>query len=336
MRLDCDSRRFAVAGPGLHPPRPGRPDGPDPGGRLVARPVENEVEVLVCHEPMRRLVVDLETAVGERQPVDRLSGARHRLRAGADQNGEVEASGARSAAGQRDRRGALVARHGNRQSAVGRDSEAEIEAVQLETPNLHLRKKHGERVEPDLAARRGQHRPPGRVAHGQTAETQTDAKGVVHEVGRSEIDRIAVAHALLEARGDLVMQRLQIDRRMGEPRGEDQNREERDQRPGFRHAPDDPRGLPRARAARGRGKAGTSGAVAHAAHGGSGARAGSDVEPADQSEITLRGSRRHEEPCPLIRKSARGAAIPRRDPGRLKRPARRATVGAGANLLVPH
>ena len=185
---------------------------------------------------MRCLVVDLEAAIGKRQPVDRLSRARHRLCAAVNQGGEVEASKAVSAARERDWHGALVARHGDRQRAVGCHPQAQVEAVQLEATNLHLREKQAERVETDLASRRGQHCPPDGVAHGQMAEAQAHAPGIVHEVGRAEVDRIAAANALLQARGDSVVQGLQIDRSVGQPRRDRDNGEKRNDHCGFRHA----------------------------------------------------------------------------------------------------
>ena len=159
--------------------------------------IEVEVEILEGDRAPSGLVVDLEAGVGERQPIDRLAGAGHGLRAGAHEGGEIGALEARGAAGQRDRRGAVVARDGERQGAVRRDPEAQFEAVEIDASNLHLRDEQGERIEPDLAAWRGEDRAPCGVAHPEAVERQTDAPGIVHEKSRAQIDGVSVADALL-------------------------------------------------------------------------------------------------------------------------------------------
>ena len=215
---------------------------------------------------MRRLVVDLEPRVGQRQSVDRLSGAGHRLRAGANQRGEIGAFKARPSAGKRDRRGALVAGDRDRQGAVGRDSQAKVEAIQFETPDLHAPEEEGGHVEPDLAGRGRHDGAPGGVANRQTAEAEAHAQRIVHEIGRAEIDRVAVADALLQARGDLVVQRLKIDRPVRKARGERDNGKKRQDRRGFGHARCDVAEPSAPGAPHAGGKARTGGAVAHAAH----------------------------------------------------------------------
>ena len=216
---------------------------------------------------MRRLVVDLEPRVGQRQSVDRLSGAGHRLRAGANQRGEIGAFKARPSAGKRDRRGALVTGDRDRQRAVGRDSQAKVEAIQFETPDLHAPEEEGGYVEPDLAGRGRHDGAPVGVANRQTAEAEAHAPGIVHEIGRAEIDRVAVADALLQARGD--PGHAAIEDRSARSQGARRTRQRQE-------APGPPRLRPRAlrrggaerpgERAHAGGKARTGGAVAHAPH----------------------------------------------------------------------
>ncbi len=250
--------------------------------------IENEVEILVGHRAPSRLVVDLETAFSERQPVDRLAGARHGLRAGAHEGGEVRAFEARGTARQRDRRGAVVARDGDRQGAVRRDPEAQVETVELHAPSLHLRDEQGERIEPDLAGRRGEDRAPGGVAHSETAEPEADPPGIVHEKGRAEVDRVPLAGPLLQTRGDPVMQKLEIDRPVGEAHGERQRADNREQDGGFGDMDENVRDSSGAGASSRRRKPRPRGALRHPPHGGVRASARSDRKPTDQSGTILR------------------------------------------------
>ncbi len=231
--------------------RPDAPTAESSGVRQAVGPVEDEIEIPVGHQPAGRRVVDREPGVGERQSVDRLSGAGHRLRAGADEGCEIEAFDAGSRARQRNRRGAFVARDGEGKGAVSRDSQPQVEPVQLQPSNLHLGGKESERVEIDPAGGRGDHGAPEGVAHRQPAKPEAHAPGVVHQEGRAEIDRIAVADAILQARGDAVVQRLQVDRPVGEARGERHDGEEREDRRGFRHPGRDVPDASSARAPRG-------------------------------------------------------------------------------------
>ena len=228
MRLESQGRRVADARLRLQRPRSGGANRRNPGGRLVAGAIENEVEIFIGDRAAGRLVVDLEAGVGERQPVDRLPGSRHGLRAGAHEGRQVRAFEARGAARQRDRRGAPVARDGDRQGAVRRDPEAQVQTVEIDVSNFHLRDEQPERIEPDPAARGGENRTPGGVTHREAAEPQADPPGIVHEKGRAQVDRVSVARALLQARGDLVMQALEIDRPAGEAHGEREGAHERE------------------------------------------------------------------------------------------------------------
>ena len=242
---------------------------------------------------MRRLVVDLETAVGERQPVNSLSRPGHRLRAAVDQSGEVRASEAGCAAGQRDRRCASVARDGDRQGAVRSNSQSQGEAIEFDASNLHLGKKQSERIETDLAGRRCDHRAADGVPYRQMTEPEVQAPRIIHKVGWAKLDRVADSGALLQARCDSVVQRLQINRPVGEAPRKRHNGEERDDHCGFGNTPESAGGPPCAKTSHRGGEARTGGAVAHAAHGGPRARTASDIKPTDQTGTILRGSTRH-------------------------------------------
>ena len=192
---------------------------------------------------------------------------------------------------QGDRRRAVVARDGDRQRAVLGDPEAHGKPVQLKPTDLHLRQKCGEGIEGDLARRGRKDGAPGGVADGQAPEPEAHAPRIVHDIGRAEIDGEAVSRALLQARGDLVVQHLEIDRPLGEADGERQRADEGEERQRL----DDPREhmqeSPRPAAPRGRRKARSFGALDHAAHLGPGARARSELESTDQLRNVLRGLR---------------------------------------------
>ena len=167
--------------------------------RPRARMIEHDREIAVGDGAIRRIAIDLETAVGEGQPVERLRGAGHRFGGGADEGGEVAgASRRRGRARQGNRRRARIIGDRKRERAVGRDAQAQVKSVELEAPDLDLGQGERVRVEADFAARRREDRPPVGIAYGQAFETETHAPRIVHEVGRSEGDCVAVAGALLQ------------------------------------------------------------------------------------------------------------------------------------------
>ena len=289
--LKGQSRRVSRSGARLDGPGARRTGRRDFRIGLFAGMIEDEVEIRVRHRAMRRIVVDPEAAVGQGQPVDRLGRAGHRLGAGADQRREIEALESLTRVRQGDRRRAVVARDGDRQRAVLGDPEAQGKPVQLKPTDLHLRQKRREGIEGDLARRRRKNRAPGGVADRQAPEPEADAPGIVHDISRAEIEGIAVASALLQARCDLVVQRLEIDRPLGEADGERQRADEGEDRQRLDDPREHMRDSPRLAASSGRRKARSFGALDHAAHVSPGARARSELESTDQLRNVLRGLR---------------------------------------------
>ena len=57
--------------------------------------IEDDGEILIDDGALRRLVLDLEMAVSEGQPVERLGGAGHGFGRGADKSGEASTACAR-------------------------------------------------------------------------------------------------------------------------------------------------------------------------------------------------------------------------------------------------
>ena len=245
--------------------------------------IEHDREIVVDDGAMRRIVIDLEMAVGERQPVHRLSGAGHDLGHGPDERGETgNALARRRGARQGNRRRARIVRDRKRQRAVSRDTQAQVKSIELEPPDLDLEQRQREGVEADLAARRREDRSPGGVAHGQALEAQAHAPGIVHEVGRSEGDCVAVADALLQRGFDLVVQADEPNGPARQHRGQRQPAHDKKGRRKFR-CPEknvgDPAGADAAPARR---KARTLAARRHAAHGGPGPRPRRHVKRTDQ------------------------------------------------------
>ena len=226
-----ERQRRPVADPGARRDRPAprRSGRGDSGFALLAGAVEDEVEVPIGHRASERFVVDFEAGVGERQPVEVVTGARHRIRAGPDQGCDIEALEARILARQGDRSGGIAPRGGDRQRSVGRHPEPETEFVEFEPAHLDVADQGGERREADLAARRREHRAALPVDEPQFAEAQSDAPGIVHDIGRTELDHIVMADPLLQTRGDPVVQPREIDRAARQPESQERNGRERDE-----------------------------------------------------------------------------------------------------------
>ena len=234
--------------------------------------IEDDGEIIVDDGALRRFVVDLEMTVGEGQPVERLCGAGHRFDSGADKSGEPgTACARRRRAGQRDRGCARIARDRKRQRAVGGDTQAQVEPVEFKPPHPDVEQRRRERIEANFAARRRKDRSASGVAHRQALEPQTHAPGIVHEIGRSEIDGVTVADALLERGLDLV---VHADQPKGPSREQRGQRQPADDEQGCDelHRPEtdvrDPAG---ANPAPARAKPRTLRIRRHAAHGGPGA-----------------------------------------------------------------
>ena len=226
-------------------------------------------------------------AVGERQAVHGLRGAGHGLGCGPDERGET--------------RNALARRRALR-AAPGKGigvAPASLATASDSAPSAATRRR---RSSPSSSSRRtstsssasakglrptlprGAERTvrPGGVAHGQAREAQTHAPGIVHEVGRSEGDRVAVAGALLQGGFDLV---VQADEPNGPPRqhrGQRQPADDKESRRKFRRPENnvgDPAGADPAPAGW---KARTLAARRHAAHRGPGPRPLRHVKRTDQ------------------------------------------------------
>ena len=250
--------------------------------------IEHDREIVVDDGAMRGVVIDLEMAVGERQAVHGLRGAGHDLGCGPDERGETRNALARRrgalrrGARQGNRRRARIAGDRKRQRAVSRDAQAQVKSIEFQPPDLDLEQRQREGVEAELAARRREDRSAGGVAHGQAREAETHAPGIVHEVGRSEGDRVAVAGALLQGGFDLIVQADEPNGPPGQHRGERQPADDKESRRKFRRPENnvgDPAGADPAPAGW---KASTLAARRHAAHRAPGPRPLRDVKRTDQ------------------------------------------------------
>ena len=159
--------------------------------------VEHDGEILVDDPALRRIVLDLEIAVGEGQAVERLGGAGHGLGGRADETGDVGRSPALgSPARQRNRSCAGIVGDRKRERPVGGDPQPQVEPVEFETSHLHVEERERERVEANLAAWSRKNGSAGGVAQGEALETQAHAPGIMPDVGRPERQRVTVADPL--------------------------------------------------------------------------------------------------------------------------------------------
>ena len=93
--LDRECRRIPVRSLGRDCPRSRWTGRRDRGVRPRTRMIEHDGEILVDDGAFARVVLDFEMAVGERQPVERLSSAGHGLGGGANESGKVGGASAR-------------------------------------------------------------------------------------------------------------------------------------------------------------------------------------------------------------------------------------------------
>ena len=197
--------------------------------------IEHDSEIAVGDGAIRGFAVDLETTVGEGQPVERLGGAGHRFGGGADKGGEVASASRRRGRGrQGNRRRARIIGDRKRERAVGRDAQAQVKSVELEAPDFDLGQGERVGVKADFAARRRKDRPPVVIAYSQAFETETHAPRIVHEVGRPEGDCVAVAGALLQRGFDLIVQTNQPNGPARQHRGQHQPARDKEGRREFR------------------------------------------------------------------------------------------------------
>ena len=205
--LDREGRRVPVRGLRRNCPRSRRTRRRDRGVRPRARMIESDGEVVVDDGALRRFVLDLEMAVGERKPIERLGRRRpwFRRRRGRRRQAPGALPPAEGRARQRDWGRARIAGDSKRQRAIGGDAQAQVEPVELKPAHPDVEQRRGKRIEAKFAARRRKDRSAGGVAHGEALEAETHAPRIVHEIGRSEIDGVTVADALLEGGLDLVV-----------------------------------------------------------------------------------------------------------------------------------
>ena len=214
--------------------------------------------------------------------------AGHRIRAGPDQGGDVQALEAGILARQSDRGGGIAPGGGDRQRSVGRHPESQAELVEFDPAHLDVAEQGGERREADLAARGREHRAALPVQKPKVAEAQSDAPGVVHEIGRTEFDDIGPAEPLLQTRGDPVVQPGEVDRAAGQPERQQRDGRERDKPHGLGDVDADVANMARAAGAAIAGRqARALGGAHHALHGRLCARPVSDPEPAHQTTTIL-------------------------------------------------
>ncbi len=245
--------------------------------------IECDGEILVDDGPVRRVVLDLEMAVGEAQPVERLCGAGHRLDGGPHDRGESAGAVARSGPRRQGNWGcARIAGDRKRERAVLGDMQAQVEPVELEPAHPDARHRRRERIKAHLAARGEKDRSSAGVSHRETLEAQTDAPRVVHHVSGTESDGVAVAYPLLKRGLDLVVHADQPDWASGEHRGQHEPAEDEQGRDEL-HRPQANVGEPAtADEAPARWQARTLAVRRQAAHGGPGAGPRRQAKPVEQ------------------------------------------------------
>ena len=190
-------------------------------GRVVAS-VERYRKVFVDRFLVERFVFDLEMAMRQRDVIQRLARTGHRIDQTERQESRIAVRGVarrcriRGRRGQFDRRRVGRARRGDRERAVRPHPQFEDEAVQFESPHLHVQREQRDDVQTDPAAGGGDDRPTLAVADLNAAESQADAAGAAHQEGRADRHAIARAEPLLQAAGQAWLQALQTDRAGGE------------------------------------------------------------------------------------------------------------------------
>jgi hypothetical protein len=198
-----------------------RPAGPraglDRGGGGAS--IERQGKVFINRFLLERFVFDFEVAVRQRDMIQRLTRARHRIDQAQRQHAGVDVRvhpRIRPGRVQFDRGRVRRARGGDPQRTVGLHPKLQHETVQLEPANLYLESGEREDVETDPAAGGRDDRPAVSIANLNAAKSEADAVGAAHQGGRADRHPITRAEPFLQAARQARLQAIEADGAGGE------------------------------------------------------------------------------------------------------------------------